>query len=131
MARQMTPLLKPLRNGSGTIYAFPSAVEDIGLNLDSTGNKIALSKFVVLNLPSADTTLTLPAECVTVFLIFFPPSIVTYRAGMLWLFINVPLGRISHNLNIRHHFVYCPVYYIHYCLPCNSCPDNQQTVWQN
>ena len=52
----MTPLLKPLRNGSGTIYAFPSAVEDIGLNLDSTGNKIALSKFVVLNLPSADTS---------------------------------------------------------------------------
>lgn len=56
MAKQMTPIIRPLRNGSGTLYAFPSAVEDIGLNLDSTANKIALSKFVVLNLPSADTS---------------------------------------------------------------------------
>lgn len=56
MANQMTPFLRPLRDNSGTIYVFPSAVEDIGLNLDIKDNKVALSKYVVLNLPETDTS---------------------------------------------------------------------------
>lgn len=59
MAKQMTPLLRPLRDNSGTIYVFPSAVEDIGLNLDSRSNRVSLSKFVVLNLPETDTVFSL------------------------------------------------------------------------
>lgn len=58
----MTPLLRPLRDNSGTIYVFPSAVEDIGLNLDARSNKVALSKFVVLNLPETDTTYSIDNE---------------------------------------------------------------------
>lgn len=58
MARQMTPLLRPLRSKSGTMYVFPSATEDIGLNLNSRGNRVALSKYVLLNLPPTDTGTT-------------------------------------------------------------------------
>lgn len=58
MARQMTPLLRPLRSKSGTMYVFPSATEDIGLNLNSRGNRVALSKYILLNLPSTDTNAT-------------------------------------------------------------------------
>ena len=55
MARQMTPLLRPLRSKSGTMYVFPSATEDIGLNLNTRGNRVALSKYLLLNLPPTDT----------------------------------------------------------------------------
>jgi len=58
MARQMTPLLRPLRSKSGTMYVFPSATEDIGLNLNTRGNRVALSKYVLLNLPATDTNAT-------------------------------------------------------------------------
>lgn len=54
----MTPLLRPLRSKSGTMYVFPSATEDIGLNLNSRGNRVALSKYVLLNLPETDTNAT-------------------------------------------------------------------------
>ena len=58
MARQMTPLLRPLRSKSGTLYVFPSATEDIGLNLNTRGNRVALSKYVLLNLPPTDTNVS-------------------------------------------------------------------------
>jgi len=33
MANKKTPLLQKLRDAGGTLYVFPSATEDIGLNL--------------------------------------------------------------------------------------------------
>ncbi len=50
-----TPLIKPRVQG-GTFYTFASALEDIGLNINELGNKIALSHYALLNLPefSAD-----------------------------------------------------------------------------
>ena len=54
----MTPLLRPLRSKSGTLYVFPSATEDIGLNLNTRENKVELSKYVLLNLPPTDTSAT-------------------------------------------------------------------------
>jgi hypothetical protein len=56
MARQMTPILRPLRTDSGTLYVFPSASEDIGLNLNSRNNRVALAYYALLNLPEAKTS---------------------------------------------------------------------------
>jgi hypothetical protein len=46
-----TPLLRPLRDNGATLYVFPSASEDIGLNLDSRSTSVALSHYALLNLP--------------------------------------------------------------------------------
>ena len=45
-----TPLIKP-RNNGGTFYTFGSALEDIGLNINELSDKIALSHYVLLDLP--------------------------------------------------------------------------------
>lgn len=45
-----TPIIKP-RSQGGTFYTFGSAMEDIGLNLNSTANKVELSHYVLLNIP--------------------------------------------------------------------------------
>lgn len=53
-----TPLLKPLRHlgddysSGGTMYVFPSASEDIGLNLNSNVNGVALSHYALLDIPA-------------------------------------------------------------------------------
>ena len=47
-----TPLLRPLRDNGATLYVFPSASEDIGLNLDSRTTGIALSHYALLNFPN-------------------------------------------------------------------------------
>lgn len=49
---QRTPLLRPLRDNGATLYVFPSASEDIGLNLDSRTTSVALSHFALLNFPN-------------------------------------------------------------------------------
>ena len=46
-----TPLLRKLREDGATLYIFPSASEDIGLNLDSRVNNAALSHYALLNFP--------------------------------------------------------------------------------
>lgn len=46
-----TPLLRPIRKEGGTLYVFPSATEDIGLNINSRSNKVALSYYALLDLP--------------------------------------------------------------------------------
>ena len=46
-----TPLLRKLREEGATLYIFPSASEDIGLNLDSRTNNAALSHYALLNIP--------------------------------------------------------------------------------
>lgn len=74
MARQMTPLLRPLRNDSGTVYVFPSANEDIGLNLNDRDNRVALSYYALLNLPKTDTS-TLDAGDVNYFNFTNIPSV--------------------------------------------------------
>ena len=50
------PLIKPRKQG-GTFYTFASALEDIGLNINELGNKIALSHYALLDIPefNADT----------------------------------------------------------------------------
>lgn len=49
-----TPLLRPLRDNGATLYVFPSASEDIGLNLDSRTTSVALSHYALLNFPNLD-----------------------------------------------------------------------------
>lgn len=46
-----TPLLRPLRDNGATLYVFPSANEDIGLNLNSRATCVAMSHYALLNLP--------------------------------------------------------------------------------
>lgn len=46
-----TPTIKPRTQG-GTFYTFPSAMEDIGLNINELKNKVALSHYVLLNIPA-------------------------------------------------------------------------------
>lgn len=47
-----TPLLRPLRDNGATMYVFPSASEDIGLNLNSRSTGVALSHYALLQLPN-------------------------------------------------------------------------------
>lgn len=47
-----TPILRPLRQNGGTLYVFPSATEDIGLNLNSRGTGVSMSHYALLNLPA-------------------------------------------------------------------------------
>lgn len=58
MSRQITPLIRPLRTESGTLYVFPSATEDIGLNLNTRDNRVSLSKYALLNLPVTNSRAT-------------------------------------------------------------------------
>ena len=46
-----TPIIKPRTQG-GTFYTFSSAMEDIGLNVNELKNKVALSHYVLLNIPA-------------------------------------------------------------------------------
>ena len=60
-----TPIIKPRRQG-GTFYTFSSALEDIGLNINELKNKVALSHYVLLDIPAftADSSLanTIPSD---------------------------------------------------------------------
>ena len=60
-----TPIIKPRRQG-GTFYTFSSALEDIGLNINELKNKVALSHYVLLDIPAftADSSLanTIPGD---------------------------------------------------------------------
>ena len=57
MGNRKTPLLQSLRAIGGTMYVFPSAAEDIGLNLQSTTTGVAMSHFALLNIPEIDVSL--------------------------------------------------------------------------
>lgn len=46
-----TPLIKPRPTG-GTFYTFSSALEDIGININDSTNKIVLSHYALLDIPS-------------------------------------------------------------------------------
>ena len=48
--KQRTPFIKPRVQG-GTFYTFGSALEDIGLNINETNNKVSLSHYVLLDIP--------------------------------------------------------------------------------
>lgn len=52
---QKTPLLQLLKNNGGTLYVFPSASEDIGLNLNYNANTVGLSHYALLNIPISKT----------------------------------------------------------------------------
>lgn len=51
MGQKKTPLIQKLRSTGGTLYVFPSASEDIGLNLQSTTTGVAMSHYALLNIP--------------------------------------------------------------------------------
>ena len=57
-----TPLLRPMRQTGSTMYVFPSASEDIGLNINSDSRGVALSDFVLLNFTSKNFSLTDPED---------------------------------------------------------------------
>ena len=50
MGKQKTPIIRPLRTNGATLYVFPSASEDIGLNINGSSNGVALSHYALLNL---------------------------------------------------------------------------------
>lgn len=54
MGQKKTPLIQKLRNEGGTLYVFPSAQEDIALNLSSTTSGVAMSHYALLNIPTID-----------------------------------------------------------------------------
>ena len=59
MANKMkTPLLIPLRLNGSTLYMFPSAQEDIGLNINNSAMGAALSSFALLNLSKQNFSIT-------------------------------------------------------------------------
>lgn len=51
MGAYRTPLIDKLKTDSATFYTFGSPIEDIGLNINERTNKVALSHYVLLNLP--------------------------------------------------------------------------------
>ncbi len=51
MGKVRTPIIKPRTQG-GTFYTFSSALEDVGLNINELKNKVSLSHYVLLNIPS-------------------------------------------------------------------------------
>jgi hypothetical protein len=51
MGSKKTPLLQMLRPVGGTLYTFPSAAEDVALNLASTTTGVAMSHYALLNIP--------------------------------------------------------------------------------
>ena len=51
MGLNRTPIISQQRLNCATLYTFPSAMEDIGLNINERNNKVSLSHYVVLNLP--------------------------------------------------------------------------------
>lgn len=46
-----TPIIKPRTQG-GTFYTFGSAMEDIGLNINNSNNKVDLSHYILLDIPT-------------------------------------------------------------------------------
>jgi hypothetical protein len=57
-----TPLLQIPRQTGGTLYVFPSAHEDIGLNLNYRVNSVALSHYALLNIPTTETNVEQTSE---------------------------------------------------------------------
>lgn len=55
MAKNKTPLLRPLREQGATLYVFPSATEDIGLNINNGTTGVALSHYALMNFNSNNT----------------------------------------------------------------------------
>lgn len=48
-----TPLVKDFRPEGETMVVFPSAMEDIGLNLNERKNRVALTHYALLNIPTS------------------------------------------------------------------------------
>ncbi len=51
MGAYRTPIIDKLKTDSASFYTFGSAVEDIGLNINERNNKVALTHYVLLNIP--------------------------------------------------------------------------------
>ena len=62
MASQKTPILRPMRETGSTLYVFPSASEDIGLNINSETRGVALSNYMLLNFTNNNFSLTNPDD---------------------------------------------------------------------
>ncbi len=62
MSRLRTPIIKPRTQG-GTFYTFGSALEDVGLNINELKNKVALSHYVLLNIPAFEATDSFDGSC--------------------------------------------------------------------
>lgn len=54
MAKIKTPIIKAFREKGGTFCSFNSAIEDIGLNINEKQNKVRLSHYAILNIPTCD-----------------------------------------------------------------------------
>jgi hypothetical protein len=61
MPKSRTPIIKPRTQG-GTFYTFASALEDVGLNINELKNKVSLSHYVLLNIPSFNVNSSYSSE---------------------------------------------------------------------
>jgi len=50
--QRITPFVKRMRGNGGTIFAFNSATEDIGISINERQNKVKISHFALLNIPN-------------------------------------------------------------------------------
>ncbi len=82
MALQKTPLLRPMRGNGSTLYVFPSASEDIGLNINSDTTGVALSNYMLLNFTNSNFGITEPVELAR--------SIQNYAMNFETLLLNQP-----------------------------------------
>ena len=64
MPKIKTPILRPLRTTGATLYTFPSAAEDIALNINSGTQGVAMSHYALLNFTKENFNFTSPNEIV-------------------------------------------------------------------
>lgn len=64
MPKIKTPLLRPMRTQGATMYTFPSAAEDIALNINNSNQGVAMSHYALLNLNNNNFEFTNPTELV-------------------------------------------------------------------
>lgn len=97
-----TPIIKPRRQG-GTFYTFSSALEDIGLNINELKNKVALSHYVLLDIPAfaADASLTgsIPSEA-NVGDYLFAAELQNYALNMETVLRNQPTYNFAESLTV-------------------------------
>ena len=93
-----TPYIKPRTQG-GTFYTFSSALEDIGLNINELRNKVSMSHYVLLNIPSF-TGGTYDSEKVNVGDYSFAEILQNYGLNMETVLRNQPYYSFTESLTV-------------------------------
>ena len=91
MKKLRTPLIKPRPQG-GTFYTFGSALEDIGLNINELNDTVAMSHYILLDLPE---TSEIQGED---FNTAFAESLQNYALNLETIVRNQTTYNVDHNL---------------------------------